>query len=93
MPRNTAFQQGGLSAFLVRTLGLYYNVETFYLKFVNKIPISGPNMKVASKTMPSKNSSHNFRIPFLMKKLAKGTKIMRVNMVCGGSLRCWFKKC
>jgi hypothetical protein len=56
-------QECGISAVLVRTLGLYYNAETFHFKFMNMIPNSGPNLRVTSKT-PSKNSSHNFRNRF-----------------------------
>jgi hypothetical protein len=54
-------QECGISAVLVRTLGLYYSAETFHLKFMSRITTSGPNLKVTSKTTPPKNSSHNFR--------------------------------
>jgi hypothetical protein len=58
MPRNTIVKQKGSSAVLIRMLGL--NVETFCSKFMNGLHISGPNLKVTSKTTPSKNSSHSF---------------------------------
>jgi hypothetical protein len=48
MPRNTTVQQKGSSAVLVRMIGLYYNAGTFHLKFMNRIPVSGPNLKVTS---------------------------------------------
>jgi hypothetical protein len=64
MPRNTTVQQKGSSAVLIRSLGLYYNAETFHFKFVQRIPLSGPNLKVTSKATPSKNSLHNFHAPF-----------------------------
>jgi hypothetical protein len=57
------FKKCGISAVLSRTLGLYYNAETFHFKFMNRIPNSGPNLKVTYKTTPSKSSSHNFRTP------------------------------
>jgi hypothetical protein len=56
-------QECGISAVLVRTLGLYYNAETLHFKFMNRIPNSGPNLKVTSKISPSMNSSHNFHTP------------------------------
>jgi hypothetical protein len=56
-------QECGISAVLVRTLGLYYNAQTFHFKFMNRISNSRPNLKVTSKTRPSKNSSHNFCTP------------------------------
>jgi hypothetical protein len=71
MLRNTTVQRKGSSAVLVRTLGLHYNAKTFHLKFINRIPISRPILKVTSKTTPSKNSLHNFRTPLFMRKLAK----------------------
>jgi hypothetical protein len=74
-------QECGISAVIVRILGLYYNAETFHFKFMNRIPNSGPNLKVTSKTMPY-NSSHNFHTPFLDEKIGqKSAKITRVNMV------------
>jgi hypothetical protein len=66
-----ALQECGISAVLVRTLGLYYNTETFHFKLMNRIPNSGPNLKVTSKTTPSKKSSLNFRTPIFDKKMAK----------------------
>jgi hypothetical protein len=54
-------QECGISAVLIRTLGLYYNAETFHFKFMNRIPNSGSKLKVTSKTTPSKNSAHIFR--------------------------------
>jgi hypothetical protein len=56
-------QECRISAVLVRTLGLCYNAEMFHFKFINRIPNSEPNLKVTSKTTPSKNSSHNFHTP------------------------------
>jgi hypothetical protein len=75
-------QECGISAVLVRTLGLYYNTETFHFTFMNRIPNSGPNLKVTSKKTASKNSSHNFRIPiFWRENQPKCANIMRVNTV------------
>jgi hypothetical protein len=68
MPRNATVQQERLSAVLVRTSGLYYNAEIFNLKFMNRIPISRPNLKVSSITTQSKKTSNNFHTPFLMRK-------------------------
>jgi hypothetical protein len=56
-------QECGISGVLIRTLGLYYNAETFHFKFMNRIPNYRPNLNATTKTMPSKNSSHNFRNP------------------------------
>jgi hypothetical protein len=75
-------QECGISAVLVRTLGLCCNTEVFHFKFVNRIPNSRPNLKVASKTMPSKNSSHNFCTPVSYEKIGrKSAKIMQVNII------------
>jgi hypothetical protein len=53
---------------------------------MNRIPNSGPNLKVTSKTMPSENSLHNFRTPpppvFSRGNWPKNAKITRVNMEC-----------
>jgi hypothetical protein len=47
---------------------------------MNKIPNSGRNLEITSATAPSKNSSHNYRTPFLTAKLVKkNAKIMRVS--------------
>jgi hypothetical protein len=82
MPRNNAVQQKGRSAVLNRTLGLYYNAKTFLFKFMNTIPVSGPNVIVTSKTTPSKNSSHIFTPHLFGEKIGKKcAKIMRVNTV------------
>jgi hypothetical protein len=81
MPRNIAVQQKGSSAVLFRTFGLYYNAEMFRVKYMNRIPISGPNLKVASKTVPSENSSHNIHTPFYVKIGQRSEKITRVNTV------------
>jgi hypothetical protein len=70
MPGNITVQQEGSSTVL-GTLSLYYNAETFHFKYMNMIPISGPNLEVTPKTTPSKNSLHKFCTPFLMRKLAK----------------------
>jgi hypothetical protein len=75
-------QECGILGVLVRTLGLYYNAETFLFKFLNRIPNSG-HLKVTCKTTPSKNSLHNFRTRFLVRKLTKSAKITRVNTVKG----------
>jgi hypothetical protein len=75
-------QECGISAVLVRALVLYYKAETFHFKFMSRIPNSGPNLKVTSKTMPSKNSSHNFRAPVFDEKIGQeSAKITRVNTV------------
>jgi hypothetical protein len=67
-----------ISAVLVRTLGQYYNAETFHFKFMSRITNSEPNLKVASKTTPSKNYSHNFHTPILLaRKLAKKVQKLR----------------
>jgi hypothetical protein len=50
----------------------------FHFKFMNRITNSGPNLKVASKRMPSKNSSHNFCTSAFGQK---SSKIMRVDTV------------
>jgi hypothetical protein len=63
MPRNTSVQRRNSSAALIRMSGLYYNPKKFHLKFINRLPISGPNLKVTSKTKPSKNFSLNFCNP------------------------------
>jgi hypothetical protein len=42
MPRNTAVQQKGLSAVLIRISGLYHNPEMFHFRFINRLPISEP---------------------------------------------------
>jgi hypothetical protein len=70
MPRNSTVQQKGSSAVLVRMSGLYHNPETFNFKFVNRLPISGPKLKVASKTLPS-DILHNFCTPFFDEKIGK----------------------
>jgi hypothetical protein len=75
-------QECGISAVIVRILGLYYNAEMFHFKFMNRIPNSGPKLKLTSKTMPYKNSSHNFHTPFMDEKIGqKSAKMTRVNMV------------
>jgi hypothetical protein len=71
MPRTTTVQQKGSSAVLFRTSGLYHNPDTFHFMFINRLPISGPNPKVTSKTLPSKNSLHNFHTPFFDVKIGK----------------------
>jgi hypothetical protein len=68
MPRTT---KKGSSAVLFRTSGLYHNPDTFHFTFINRLPISGPNPKVTSKTLPSKNSLHNFHTPFFDVKIGK----------------------
>jgi hypothetical protein len=75
-------QECGISAVLFRTLVLYYNAEMFHFKVMNRIPNCGPNLKVTSKTTPSKNSSHNFCTPFFDDKIGqKIVKITRVNTI------------
>jgi hypothetical protein len=49
---------------------------------MNCIPNSGPNLKVTSKTTPSKNYSHNFCTLFFDEKIGqKSAKIVRVSTV------------
>jgi hypothetical protein len=52
---------------------------------MNRIPNSGPKLKVTSKIMPSKNSSHNFCTPLfdkeIVQKCAKITRVIMVNEV------------
>jgi hypothetical protein len=80
-------QECGISAVLVRTLGLYHNAETFHFKFMNRIPNSGPNLKVTCKITPSKNSSHNFHTHIFYKEIGqKHAKITQVNTVSHFSL-------
>jgi hypothetical protein len=62
-PRNTTVKQEGSSAVLIKMSGLYYNYETFHFKSINRVPISGPNLKVTSITMPSKISRIIFSCP------------------------------
>jgi hypothetical protein len=50
MPRNTTVLQKRSSAVLFRTLGLYYNTEMLHFRFMNRIPILRPNLKVTSKS-------------------------------------------
>jgi hypothetical protein len=77
-----ALQECGISAVLVRTLGVYYNAETFHFKFMNVISNSRPNLKVTAKTMPSINSSHNFRRLVFDENIdQKSAKITEVNTV------------
>jgi hypothetical protein len=76
-------QECGISAVLIRTLGLYYNAETFHFKFMNRIPNSGPNLKVTSKKRLPKIPRIIFAPQFFDKKKngQKGAKITRVNTV------------
>jgi hypothetical protein len=81
MPRNTTVQKKGSSAALVRMSSPYYNAKMFHFKFMNRLPISGHNLKVTYKTRLSKNSSHNFCTPVFDEKLPKSEKIMQVDTV------------
>jgi hypothetical protein len=74
-------QECGISAVLVKILGLYYNAKTFHFKFTYIIPNSGRNLKVTSKTMSSKNSLHNFRTRLWARKLDKKCENYVVNTV------------
>jgi hypothetical protein len=61
-------QEGGISAVLVRMLGLYYDAETFHFMFMNRTPISEPNLNVTFKTTPSKKSLALFFSQFSRQK-------------------------
>jgi len=79
---SSVLQRCGISSVLVTMLCLHYNTEMFHFKSKNRIPNSGPTMKLASKTMLSKNSLHNFRTPVSDKKTGqKRAKIRQVNTV------------
>jgi hypothetical protein len=64
-------QECGISAIIIRTLGLYYNAETFHFKFMNRIPNSGPNLKVASKKKRLPKIYRSFHTPLFTRKSAK----------------------
>jgi hypothetical protein len=81
-------QECGISAVLVKMLGLYHNAETFHFKFMNRIPNSRPKQKVTITRVNTVNphvtvisnywflwSSHNIRQFLINKDFSKKEEI------------------
>jgi hypothetical protein len=74
---SSVLQVSGISAVLVRSLGLYYKVDMFHFKFMNRIPNPDLTWKSPLKQRLPKIPCIIYTFPFLVIKLAKNMRKLR----------------